>query len=208
MAKDDLYLLKVIYNSHDAQCQFGIGYRMGDGTYGVDTAFAVIEKFKASFLPSLQQALSDDVQFQQIDFGPIGISTELGSFGNMVTVDGQIANPSLPANMAAVIHFGTVAPNSKHNGRIYISGVPETNQFEGTMTAGQVTLLQDFADLLFGSLVPDSPEDSDFSPVVISRFVDGVKRVPPVGFDMLLPIVQPDLRQQQSRTTDRVGLSI
>jgi len=207
VAENDLYQLKVHYQVADAFCQFTMGYRMGDGTYTVDTPFAVIEKYVASYLPSLLQAISTQCEVDHITFGPIGISTELAAFGNMDNADGVLVGDALPANMCAIIHLGTVAPNSKHNGRIFISGVPEDVQFEGIMTAPQLQRVQDFADLLFNPLVPDSPEDTDFAPVVISRFVDGVKRVPPVAFDILAPLAKGELRQQQRRTTDRLGIS-
>lgn len=207
VAKDDLYVLKQNYICKDAPCQFAIGYRMGDGTYSPSTAVAVCFKWVASFLPSFQQAVSEDVIIDQISFGPIGISTELAGFVNGSGAAGVLIGDALPANMCAIVHFGSTAPNSKHNGRIYLSGVPEDLQFEGTMTAPQITRVQDFADLLDGPLVPDSPEDADFEPVVISRFLDGVKRVPPVGFDILSPVAKADIRQMQSRTTHRLGLS-
>lgn len=207
MAENDLYQLNVHMKVGDSICQFGMGYRMGDGTYGVRTGLAVCAKFVADFLPDLLDAISVDCEVDQIAFLPQGITTELAGLANLNNAVGTVIGDPIPANMAALIHLPTVAPNSKHNGRIYIPGIIEDAIAAGLIQAPNLALVQAFATQLFVPIVPDSPEDSDFSPVVISRFVDGVKRVPPVAYDIKLPIAKNEPRQQQKRMTTRVGLS-
>ena len=208
MAKDDIYLLTCHYQSNTAICQFGMHYRMGDGTYGTSTALAVCTKFVDDFVPLLLLALSDQVEIDQIAFNPIAkLSNELSSVADLNGADGAVVEEAMPANMCALIHLPTVAPNSKHNGRIYLSGVSEDAIVAGLIDTAPLALIQTFATKLFDPIVPDSPEDADFAPIVLSRFLDGVKRVPPVGFDILEPIAKNEPRQQQSRLTPRRGLA-
>ncbi len=207
MAVNDLYVLTVHYKSADAIVQFSMGYRMDSGTYGVSTGLAVCAKFVASYLPNLLLALSDECEVDQISFDPVTNVTELGGVANLNNALGLVVGQALPANMAALIHPKTVAPNSKHNGRIYLAGVAEGSIVAGVFDAPSLALIQTFADDLFVDLVPDSPEDATFGPIVISRFENGIKRVPPVGFDILAPLAKNEPRQQQRRMTPRLGLS-
>lgn len=207
MADGDLYSLTVHLLNEDQPVSFSMGYEQDGGTYGIETGLAVCVKFTADYLPKLLLCLTDDVTVDQLFFNPIGISTELAGFANLSGAVGGILGEPLPSNMAALVHLPTVAPNSKHNGRIYLPGIPEASIVGGVISVAQLALIQTWATQMFVDIVPAAPEDATFKPIVISRFVGGVKRVPPIGFDILEPVAKNEVRQQRRRTTRRRGLS-
>jgi len=203
----DLYELTIYYSVEQTECQMSIGYRQDGGSFGVDTATAVCVEFVASFIPTLLATLSSAVQVDEVKFVPITNLTELAGAAAIVAAPGTLGANPLPANMCGIISIKTNAPNSKHNGRMFVSGLPEDGQFEGQLTGPQLTALQDWATIIFNDIQPSAPEDAEFNPVVISRIEDGVKRVPPVGFDFKTPVAKIDMRQQQQRLGTRRGLS-
>ncbi len=207
MAVGDFYLLTVHMKVNDSINQFGLAYEMTDGTYGTETGGKVAALFVADALPLLVLTLSEDCSVDQISFRPLGPSIELAGEANLNGADGLILGQALPANLAAIIHLPTEAPNSKHNGRIFVSGLPEAQINVGKFSAAQLTLLQTFATELLEVLKPTAPEDAEFTPVVISRFENKIKRVPPVAFNIKLPVAKDTPRQQRSRMTERLGLS-
>ncbi|GAH74485.1 unnamed protein product, partial [marine sediment metagenome] len=99
------------------------------------------------------------------------------------------------------------ALNSKNNGRIYLAGIAEDSQTDGTIIPLEVTNIQDFADALVLPIDILQPGGEKFTPVVISRYLDGVLRVPPIGYGLDYCTAKPSIRQQRRRTTGRCGIS-
>ena len=207
MAVADLYELTVHLTVSDTACQFGQAYRLHSGSYGIATGEAAALKWWEDKDSLLLACLSENTEIDAVRWNPIGISTELDGGIALNGANGDLIQEPIPANVCALIHLPTDAPNSKHNGRIFLPGIGEQEVQSGIIEPSEMVLLQLFADELLEEVVPDSPEDAVFVPVVISRFVLGVKRVPPVGFDIKLPIAKNAPRQQRSRMTRRVGVS-
>lgn len=203
----DLYKLTIHYSVGATECSMDIGYRQDGGSYGVDTGTAAAVEFVSTFIPVLQAMLSSACQIDQVDFDPVTAVDELGGSAAIVSAPGLLGPLVLPSNMAAVITIPTTAPNSKHNGRQFISGMTEDSQVAGIITVPQLVLNNDWASKIFADLQPSAPEDANFQPVVISRILDGVKRVPPVGFDYKTPSASKNVRQMQSRLTTKRGLA-
>ncbi len=207
MAQNDLYLLTIHYSVEQTEVGMSIGYRMDGGSYGVETGTAAASEFVVTKIPVLQAVLSSACQIDQVDFEPVTNPTELGGSAAIVDAPGLLGPNPLPGNMCGIVTIKTNAPNSKHNGRQFVSGMPEDGQNGGTLTGLQQGLLQDWADAIFVDIQPSAPEDADFAPVVISRFVNGVKRPTPVGYDFKQPVAKMETRQQQQRLGTRLGLS-
>ncbi len=207
MASGDLYVLTVHLTVEQTACQFGQAYRMSQGSYTIATGTATAQAWFDANISNLLLCISDKVEIDSITFDPIGVSTELSGSSALNGAVGSVASQPTPANVAALIHLPTDAPNSKHNGRIFLPGIAEAGIVAGVIDAPNLALIQTWADELSENLEPASPEDAVFVPVVISRFVDGVKRVPPVAFDIGLPIAKNATRQQRSRMTRRHGIS-
>jgi len=207
VAVNDLYQLTVHLTVAQTACQFGQGYRMAQGTYGIPTGQAAAQAWFDANVSNLLLCITTTTEIDAIRFNPIGISTELDGGIALNGANGSIAANPLPANACALLHLPTDAPNSKHNGRIYLPGISEVGIVAGVIDGSNLALIQTFADELSEALEPANPEDAVFTPVVISRFELGIKRVPPVGFDISTPVVANAPRQQRSRMTRRLGLS-
>ena len=207
MAVDDLYGMTVQIRTPGNTTQVGLGFKMTDGTIGNDTLEAACAQWVTDVLPTLLLMLAADTSVKRVEMCPLTEPNEIPGCVDLTGQVGAVLGDALPSNMAAVMHLGTDAPNAKHNGRIYVSGVSEEGTVEGTLIAAQQTLNGNFALLLNDLLLPSAPEDAEFTPVVISRIVDGVPRVPIVGFDILAAVARPIIRQQRRRKTRSFGFS-
>jgi len=207
VAADDLYYLTVQIRTLGNVTQIGFGYKQTTGSNGPNTLQAGAANWVSQSLPTLLLMLSEQVRVQRVEMVPVTEPLDVPGCVDLVAQDGAVIGEALPSAMAAVISLPTDAPNAKHNGRIYISGVIEGGSDEGTLTAGQQTLNNAFAAKLNDTLIAAVPETAEWVPVVISRFVAGVPRVPPVGFIIGEAIARPIIRQQRRRKTRSFGLS-
>jgi hypothetical protein len=205
VADEELYLMTVQIGVAGFETEFGLGFVQDGGTNGPDTMEATCQAWEAAVLPTLLLALSGGCRVHRIAMKPITNTNEVPGVVDLTGEDGAVLGDALPASMCAIIHMATVAPNAKHNGRLFISGVSEEAQVEGTLTGAQLTLMQNLADKLAIDVEPSAPETATFVPAVISRFVDGAKRTPPVGFLVTIPVAKADLRQQRLRKTPAFG---
>jgi len=207
VAVDDLYYLTVQIRTLGNVTQIGLGFVQTVGTNGPDTLQAACANWQSQALPTLLLMLSDQVRVQRIEMVPVTEPLDIPGCVDLVAQDGAVVGDALPSAMAAVVSLPTDAPNAKHNGRIYISGVIEAGAVLGTLTVAQQALNGAFAAKLNDDLIAAVPETAEFRPVVISRIVAGVPRVPPVGFVIQEPIARPIIRQQRRRKTRSFGLS-
>jgi hypothetical protein len=115
------------------------------------------------------------------------------------------AAQALPGGAAGVLSITTDAPNSKFNGRMFVSGGPEDGQVEGDWTVGHMIGLNALGTAL--QVVPPAigPGLAVFQPSVISRFLNGVPRVPPVGFDVISIAADDFVKNQRRRNTKFIG---
>lgn len=206
MAIQDVYQLTIQIETPGNVTDINLGYEVTAGSVGFNTCRAACIKAIANFNAELLACLAVGVFIRRYSMTPITATLEIRGFVDLLNIEGTVTGDSLPANIAAIISLPTNAPASKHNGRIYISGLSEESQDEGALEAGQKTLMDDFAAKLNDTIEPDSPETAVFTPVVISRFVDGAPRVPPIGFAVTTPIAKTDLRQQRRRKTPAFGV--
>lgn len=119
---------------------------------------------------------------------------------------GIVASEALPLGGAAVLSILTDAPNAKFNGRMFLSGVPESFQDEGQITAGGTTAYNSLGTALLADTTTLGPGLAVFTPVVISRFLAGVKRTPPIGHAVLAATVNPFVKNQRRRNTRFLGV--
>ena len=205
MAVDDLYLMKVQIRTHERVTVINLGWLMDAGTVGPDTLEATCLAWKLAVLPTFLLALADDVSVERIAMDPVTDTSEVPGILDMYAEDGVVLGDGLPSTMCAVISLPCTGPNAKHNGRLFISGLSELEQNSGRLTAAQQILMDNIATKLAVDITPTAPETANFTPVVISRFVDGVKRVPPVGYLITVPVAKNIMRQQRRRKTFSYG---
>ncbi len=205
MAVNDLYRLHFFINCSEQVTQCVLGYRMDFGSMDADTLEALCQAFIDDAQPKLLLLLSENALVSRVQVTTVTNHQEVPGLVDQVSQFGNIVSQTLPPNMAAIIHLPTNAPNAKHNGRIFLAGIPEQGQDAGTLTGAQITLNQAFADELAIDLEPTAPQDAIFTPVVISTVLNGAPRIPPVGFPVLLPVAKSLVRQQRRRKTVHFG---
>lgn len=207
MAVGDFYLLTTHVRTAEGEMQFSFAYRQSTGTIGNNTLENVASFYRTNRLDKYILAVSEDIEVDKVVCRQVTSFTNPPGFVNLNNVEGTLIGEALPNNSAAVLKILTVAPNAKHNGRLFIPGIRELDHTSGVLAAGEITLLNDFGTILLAKLQSIPAETAEFIPIVISRFLDGVKRTPPVSFDLISIIADPNLKQQRKRGGDRFGLS-
>lgn len=207
MAVNDLYVATTFCRTAEGVMQFTFGYKQDAGVVGPDTLRLASVEFALNRLDALMLAISSDVEVDKVAFHSVTNFDDIPGYANFNNIEGALGGEAVPNSSSAVLSLKTNAPNAKHNGRIYIPGVVETDQEEGTLKAAVQTAINVFGTKLELDLVLAGPETAEFTPVVISRFVDEVKRVPPVGFSLVSALVRPNMKQQRKRGGRRFGLS-
>jgi len=207
MAIGDLYVLRVNYHLPDAQVSIGHGYKQSAGVNDKDTLQSAVDFWVANSLTFLRNCLAADVEVDQVRMDQVEPGNELPGFDNLVGLPGTVTGQALPSGSASVLSWVTDAPNSKHNGRMYIAGVSENEVVNGLLTAAQSAMQILLADELQTDLLTSLPQTAVFVPNVISRVLNGAPRVPPVGFEILSGVVRLPLFSQRRRITSRLGTS-
>ncbi len=207
MAVGALYDMTVSYSTPGGAVLLTHGYQLTAGVIEDTSLQNMCVDFASDQVDELADALAIGCEVDQVRIDPITVESEVYGMLNLDGKIGEIAGDSLPTNVAAVISQLTDAPSSKHNGRMFIAGVSEANQGEGTMDAPQIALLQVFADAMLQTIVIASPQAATLTPVVISRFANGIPLNPFVPHAVIQNIVRANLRQQRRRTTARAGIS-
>lgn len=207
MAVNDLYVCTTFCRTAEGVMQFTYGYKMESGVIGPATLRVASLEFALNRLNKLMLAISSDVEVDKVSFHAVTNNDDIPGQINFNNIEGALGGEAVPNNSSAVLSLKTNAPNAKHNGRMYLPGVVETDQVEGTLQGAVVTALNLFGTTLELDLVLPGPETAEFTPVVISRFVDDAPRVPPVGFTLVSALVRPNMKQQRKRGGRRFGLS-
>jgi hypothetical protein len=207
MAIGDLYVATTHVRTAEGVMQFSFGYLMEGGVIGSASLTVASLEFALNRLDAYALAVSADVEVDKVEFRCITNTTDIPGGVNFNNIEGALVGEALPNSAAACLSLKTTAPNSKHNGRMFLPGVREIDQIDGTIDAAELTLLNAFGTKLELDLALPGPETADFTPVVISRFLDGAKRTPPVGFNLLSAIARPVTKQQRRRGGRRFGLS-
>jgi len=82
---------------------------------------------------------------QALTMQPRGSAQSLGSYVNEF---GSVSGEGMPPHDAAVLSLYTDYPGRRTHGRLYISGLPESLQSEGELTAPAETSLKNLGDWL------------------------------------------------------------
>ena len=207
MAVNDLYELRVYYHLPAAPVTISFSYKQTAGSNDNLTLQSAVDFFVVNMLPPLLAALAADVFVDQIRMDQVSVGNELPAFTNLVGSPGTVVGEALPAGGAAVISWVTDAPNAKHNGRFYLAGVSEDEVNAGNISVAQLTLMNTLAVQLQATLATSLPQDAEFELITISRVLDGVPRVPPVGFLVESHVTRLPFFSQRRRITSQLGLS-
>ena len=207
MAVDDLYKVTICCSTVGGPFTWSVFYKMISGTIESGSLDALAIDWQTDHLIELQNMLSDSCFIEEVRVDPEPGVNEVPGFDNKDSVNGNIAFGPMPNNVAAVISELTDAPNSNANGRIFIAGIPESAMEDGIFSVAYTALVQLLADSLEGNLIIAAPAAAEFTPVVVSRYLSGSLRIPPVPHDIVSNTAKRQARQQRRRTTRALGLS-
>jgi hypothetical protein len=207
MAIGDLYEATTHVRTAEGEMQFSFGYLMEAGVIGPQSLDQACTDFAAVRLNTYVLAVSDNIEVDKVEFKAITNNVDIPGFVNFNNLEGLLVGAAVPNNSAAVLSLLTTAPNSKHNGRMYIPGLREIDQQDGSIDVAALILLNVFGTTLELDLLLGGAETAEFTPVVISRILDGVKRTPPVGHNLVSAIARTTTKQQRRRGGRRFGLS-
>lgn len=207
MAVGDLYVATTHVRTAEKVMQFSFGYLMEAGLITATTLIRACLDFGTDRLDKYVLAVSADVEVDKVEFRAITNTDDIPGYINFNNLEGLLVGEACPNSVAAVLSLTTNAPNSKHNGRMYLPGIREIDQTNGTISGAEITLLNTFGTTLELDLIVSGGESAEFTPVVISRVLDGTPRVPPVGFSLVSAIARPSTKQQRKRGGNRFGLA-
>lgn len=207
MAVDDLYRLNACLSTPGGPFTFSQCYKQISGTNDEDSGDQAVSRWHIVFGTLLLACLSDECELEELTWQPQSGVNEIPGLTPYAAQPGTIISPPLPLNVAAVISQITDAPNANANGRIFLAGIPENAMDDGIQTGAYNAIIQAFADELVDNLVVAIGLAAEYAPVVISRFLGGLPRVPQVAFDVLSTVAKFQLRQQRRRTTRTRGIS-
>jgi len=207
MAIDDLYEATTYVRTAEGTMQFTFGYKMEAGTINAETLTKASLEFGQNRLDAYAAAVSVDVEVDKVEFRAVTNTDDIPGFVNFNNLEGAIVGDALPNSCAVVLGLLTNAPNAKHNGRMYLPGLAEGDQSKGDVSALAQTRMNTFGTKLELDLIVPLGETAEFTPVVISRFIDGAKRTPPIGFSLVSATARSTMKQQRRRGGKRFGLS-
>jgi len=207
MAVGDLYKLRVDYALPEGPVSIGLGYRQKSGANGPATLQSAVDFFNANKLIALSNVLAVNTSIDQIRMDQVSTGNDIPGFVNIGFLLGNRMGNAIPAGGAAVVSWITDAPNSKNNGRVFIAGISESDIVSSVLTASILTALVAFVDEMLLDLLTSLPEDAVFELVTISRVLNGVPRVPPIGFKVESGLVRSIPFSQRRRITKRLGIS-
>ncbi len=206
MSVGNLYVAHFRFEGAGAHFTTQMCYKQSSGTNDENTLTSLATALAVILEADFKAAMSNQVHMTGITcFQVTGADETPGRTVFEQPNPGSIASQALPMGGPAVISLTTDAPNAKHNGRVYISGIPESGEVNGALTAGQITLINNLAVSLNVTPPPVGPGLAVFIPQVISKILDGVKRVPPVGFTIISSAVRGFIKNQRRRNTKFIG---
>jgi len=206
MALNDLYNLTIFLSGPASSGSIVLGYRQNGGSNGPNTLQSACEFFVANQALVLRTALSTECTLREVQMHQVSVGNEIPGIESTAGLVGTRVGNSLPWGAASVLTKITNAPNAKFNGRVFIPGISEDDVLDGIITSALATILIAVGVEILATVSTSLPETATFAPVVISRFLDGIPRVPPVAFDILNVRVRTTMNQQRRRITRERGV--
>jgi len=177
-------------------------YKMTAGAVVPNMLEELAIAFNLAFQGEFAAMSADDVFWTYTEAFALTKNGDIPGSAPVILPGGSFGGEAIPSNMAQKCIWQTNAPNSKHNGSTSFSNVSTGGQANGILSAPQVTATQALLTKLKDSFVAIGSGAAEFAPVIVSRFLDGVKRVPPVAFDILGSALSTRIGNMRRRITD------
>jgi len=168
MAVGDIFQLSVGQRLYDDLVQNVLYYETTvDPTAGPPEE-DLVTAFIADVLPAWEAAVTTQVKFDCLQTQKVSPDPIRNSFDTFLTAVGDVVGFALPARNCALIQkFNPAVTGKGKKGRVYISGIDESEESEGRLRVAQAALLNTLGNLLIDVLV--GPNSGEFQPVWVTR---------------------------------------
>jgi hypothetical protein len=179
MAADDIYLAEFHFEGPTSAASTGLYYQEDTGHDAAVIGTTILaESLEDVLLTPFKNVLSDDWWLSSITVRLVSNFLERISRFDVVGGVGLRTGPALPANMAWLCKATQSLFGPKHNGRIYIPGLAETDTTIGVLTnAFATTEAAALATALATSIAQISAGTGVWSPGIINRTVLNFPRI-------------------------------
>ncbi len=208
MAIGDLYTARFQFESVSSGMITSMSYKQLAGTNDENTMRDLAVALGVSVEGLFKALLSRDVEFTGITVNQtVGLNETPGLTRFVLPNIGLVASDAIPMGGCCVMSILTDAPNAKFNGRMFVSGIPESSEVDGAVTAAAISDLNDLGSVLDNTITSVGPGGASFEPSVISRFKDGIKRAAPIAFKVLSITADAFIKNQRRRNTRFIGVN-
>lgn len=202
MAIGDIYQINCQVMTAGTKWTWIFQYKMSAGAIVPETLEELAIAFNGAFRTEFHAMSADDVFWTYTEAFNLSKNGDIPGSAPVLLPGGTFGGNAIPSNMAQKCLWITDAPNSKHNGGTAWSNVSVDGQAEGLLTAPQITATQALLVKLKDTFVSIGSGAAEFVPVIVSRFLDGIKRDPPVAFQILTSALSSRIGNMRRRTTD------
>jgi hypothetical protein len=187
--------------------QWGIAYQLNTGGTDATALAELTNACHTLFADLVADCMSDLASIQEITARVVVGDWLPTSRYEIADKPGNVSQQCLPSENSVVLSQYTNAPNAKYNGRIYFGGLPEEFADQNELTSAGNAAFSALALELIKTIVISSPVAATWAPVVISRYEDKVKRVPPVYFKWETSSIRQSIYGQRRRRSRKQGFS-
>lgn len=207
MAVNDLFTIQIRYLVDSRVLTSTYAYRSTFTEEPVPMTRSLARAFNEDIMPEMMDVWSDEVQFLS------SYSLGVVPAGRIPNEDyfqadfGDIVGEPYPNNRPYVLQQVTDSPNSKHNGRIYMSGFAKSNVTAQVLNLAFMSGPLAALVLKLQATIADPDELTRiWQPVVLVRSVLGVPQIPPTYNDVVNVISTSTIFSQRRRITRRTNI--
>lgn len=206
MAVNDLFTVRVKYLVQSKVCTSTYGYRATFTEEPLPMSRSLARAFNADIIPAMLDVWTTQTQLMSIYVLGINPKGRIPDYDLFEDDFGTIVDDPFPNNRPYVLKQLTDAPNSKLNGRVYMSGFGYDNVTAQVLNlaflAGPVA---DFATALKTTIVDPDEITRIWQPVVVHRTFAGFPVVPPGFFDVVNVVSNDTIFSQRRRITPQTN---
>lgn len=200
------YHLEVETLVEDVPCRIGIAYRHYSGATAAYPCLDLVNKWADVFRTLYKNCLSSSALLMRIMAHSVAPSDDIPYEANYDSTNvGARSAESMPPSIALLVKLQTSSVLSRNNGHIYISGMAEDDWVSGVWRGAALTAVDAFMEPLSADL-PASAAGAVYRPCVISRWLAGVKRTPPITYDLVNYKIRTTASQQRKRLSGQQGI--
>lgn len=209
MSVNDLYTVEMRYLVDAKVLTSTYGYRATFAETPAALAASLARAFIADIIPEMLAVWTTDVELMSIYVLGINPTGRLPDEDHFEATTGSIVDDTYPNNRPYVIKQITDALNSKHNGRIYMSGFGHGNVTAQTLNLAFMTgPLQALLDVLVEDVVDPDEITRIWRPCVVNRVFEGIPVSPPLFSDVVQLTANATIFSQRRRITPRTNIAV